>query len=330
MTESLKMLIKLYKLEDFNFKKINEVYIANKDGICCFINEHITINSLSLIRIGFYKQNNNSNYDLTSYNGNSIIIYYGNEINDRFVIDKDGKDNYVKRFSYYDCKVNSISCYNINEFNNLSFHEASNFSLSYKKQFRVMNNDKPNFYKFKDSILHKIIYHDKHGKYDRDNGPALTELYHDFKLQNLIWYKKDRYFNKYGGPTFIHFYTNGRPAKKHFSNSNLETINFDKNGKLTYIEFKNGTTGNFPTVVTYECDNNKDKYISIRWNRNKYLSSEINGLTEVELVDNELNLYFYNNDELVTDEFVLAIMEHNLSGVEKQIIKNLKKMIEED
>ena len=66
------------------------------------------------------------------------------------------------------------------------------------------------------------------------------------------------------------------------------------------------------------------------FNVSLYLSSEINGLTEVELVDNELNLYFYNNDELVTDEFVLAIMEHNLSGVEKQIIKNLKKMIEED
>ena len=329
MTDSLKMLIKLYKLEDFDFKKINKVYIANKDGICCFINEHITMNSLSLIRIGFYKQNNNSNYDLTSYNGNSIIIYYGNEINDRFVIDKDGKDNYVKRFAYYNCEVNSIICYSINGFNNLSFYEASDFSLLYEKRFRVMNNDKPNFYKFKDNFLCKILYYNCQGELDRDEGPALIELYYDFKLQNLMWYKEDRYFNKYGGPTFIHFYTNGRPAKKHFSNSNLETINFDKNGKLTYIEFKNGTTGNFPTLVTYECDN-KDKYISIRWNRNKYLSSEINGLTEVELVDNELNLYFYNNDELVTDEFVLAIMEHNLSGVEKQIIKNLKKMIEED
>ena len=329
MTDSLKMLIKLYKLEDFDFKKINKVYIANKDGICCFINEHITINFLSLIRIGFYKQNNNSNYDLTSYNGNSIIIYYGNEINDRFVIDKDGKDNYVKRFTYYNCEVNSIICYSINGFNNLSFYEASDFSLLYEKRFRVMNNDKPNFYKFKDNFLCKILYYNCQGELDRDEGPALIELYYDFKLQNLMWYKEDRYFNKYGGPTFIHFYTNGRPAKKHFSNSNLETINFDRNGKLTYIEFKNGTTGNFPTLVTYECDN-KDKYISIRWNRNKYLSSEINGLTEVELVDNELNLYFYNNDELVTDEFVLAIMEYNLSGVEKQIIKNLKKMIEED
>ena len=46
-------------------------------------------------------------------------------------------------------------------------------------------------------------------------------------------------------------------------------------------------------------------------------------------INKELTLYFYNNDELVTDELVVAIMENNLSKVEKQIINNLKKMAEE-
>lgn len=329
MTESLKTLIKLYELEDFNFTKINEIYSAEKDGICCFIKEYITINNSSMIKIGFYKQNDNVKYDLASYNGNSIIIYHRNKISDRFVLAKDGEDDYVKYFSYYDCQVNYISCCNINEFNDLSYHEASDFSLSYKKQFRIMNNDKPNFYKFKDSFLYRIAYYDNQSRYNREDGPALINLYSNFKPESEEWYKEDRRFNKNGGPISIQFYTNGKPVEKRFNNSNLETINYNSQGKVIHTKFRNGTTGNFPTSVSFEC-NRKTKYVCIRWLRNEFLVDKINGLSEIELVDKKITLYFYKDDELVTDELAVAIMENNLSKLEKKIINNLRKLAEED
>lgn len=328
MTKSLKKLIEIYELQDFNFTKINEIYTAEKDGICCFIQEHITINGYSLIKIGFYKQNDNVRYDLTSYNGESIIIYNEDLISDRFVIAKDGKDDYVKHFSYNDCKVDYISCYSINQFNDLSYHEASNFALLHKKQFRIMNSDKPNFYKFKNSFVYKMAYYDNQGRYDRNKGPALVSLYSDFKPERLEWYKGNRLFNKSGGPISIQFYINGKPVKKKFNDSNLEIINYNTNGKMVYIKFRNGTTGNFPTSVHFEY-NRSVKHVYMRWYRNEYATEAINGLSELELINKELTLYFYNNDELVTDELAVAIMENNLSKVEKQIINNLRKMVEE-
>ena len=329
MTESLRNLIKLYELQDFNFTKINEIYSAEKDGICCFIKEYITINNSSMIKIGFYKQNNNVKYDLASYNGNSIIIYHRNEISDRFVLAKDGEDDYVKYFSYCDCQVNYISCCNINEFNDLSYHEASDFSLSYKKQFRIMNNGKPNFFKFKDSFLYRVAYYDNQSRYSREDGPALINLYTDYQSESEEWYKEDKRFNKNGGPISIQFYRNGRPVKKKFNSSNLEMINYNSYGRVVYIKFRNGTTGNFPTSVHFEYGRTT-RYVCMRWLRNEYLVDKINGLSELELIDKELTLYFYKDDELVTDELAIAIMENNLSKLEKKIISNLRKMAEED
>lgn len=329
MTESLKNLIELYELEDFNFTKINEIYSAEKDGICCFVKEYITINNSSMIKIGFYRQNDNVKYDLASYNGNSIIIYHRNEISDRFVLAKDGEDDYVKYFSYYDCQVNYISCCNINEFNDLSYHEASDFSLSYKKQFRIMNNGKPNFFKFKDSFLYRVAYYDNQSRYSREDGPALINLYTDFQSESEEWYKEDKRFNKNGGPISIQFYRNGRPVKKKFNSSNLEMINYNAHGRVVYVKFRNGTTGNFPTSVHFEY-NRMTRYVCMRWLRNEYLVDKVNGLSEIELIDNELTLYFYKDDELVTDELAVAIMENNLSKLEKKIINNLRKLAEEE
>ena len=106
-------------------------------------------------------------------------------------------------------------------------------------------------------------------------------------------------------------------------------INYNAHGRVVYVKFRNGTTGNFPTSVHFEY-NRMTRYVCMRWLRNEYLVDKVNGLSEIELIDNELTLYFYKDDELVTDELAVAIMENNLSKLEKKIISNLRKLAEED
>lgn len=334
-------LINKFGLEDFNLKFNNNNHYGvgynDKDDVYCVINaDDVAFEKSYIKEFYFLKKNENGGFDLTNYNG-YCHLYYDHSFGKKSKVIKEENEKYVinSSFDVFDEEL-SRKYLDINTFKNihLDFENLRNLNLFSSYKYHLFKDGRPNKLRFEEGKLKSKIYVDKQGYCNREDGPAVIVYGKNGELKAEFWYKDDNYYRE-DGPAVIEYNLEGNPRLKYFFSAkgkyeNLKTMLFDRDGKITKIRWKGHSRGKFPTDFVIEKNSFGLRSISISWIRDDdgYLKG---GLSTICLNNNIVTLHFSDsNGNPTKDELKCAIMENNLNEVEKKIIRNIKKIRDEE
>lgn len=333
-------LINKFGLEDFNLKFNNmknyEIGYNDKDDIYCVINADGVAFERSYIKEFFFlKKNENGMFDLANHNG-YCHLYYDHSFGKKSKVIEEENEKYVinSSFDVFDDEL-SRKYLDIKTFENiyLDFENLRNLSLFSSYKYHLFKDGRPNKLRFEEGKLKSKIYVDQQGYCNREDGPAVIVFGKNGEIKAEFWYKDDNYYRE-DGPAVIEYNLEGNPRLKYFFSAkgkykNLKTMLFDKDGKVTTIRWKDNSRGKLPTDFVIDKNAFGLKNISISWIRSDGYLKE--GLNMVCLNNNVVTLHFSDsNGNPTKDELQCAIMENNLSEVEKKIVRNIEKIRDEE
>lgn len=333
-------LINKFGLENFDLKFNNMknygIGYNDKDDIYCVINADGVAFERSYIKEFFFlKKNENGMFDLVNHNG-YCHLYYDHSFGKKSKVVEEENEKYVinSSFDVFDDEL-SRKYLDINTFKNihLDFENLRNLSLFSSYKYHLFKDGRPNKLRFEEGKLKSKIYVDQQGYCNREDGPAVIVFGKNGEIKAEFWYKDDNYYRE-DGPAVIEYNLEGNPRLKYFFSAkgkyeNLKTMLFDKDGKVTTIRWKDNSRGKLPTDFVIDKNAFGLKNISISWIRSDGYLKE--GLNMVCLNNNVVTLHFSDsNGNPTKDELKCAIMENNLSEVEKKIIRNIEKIRDEE
>lgn len=333
-------LINKFGLENFDLKFNNMknygIGYNDKDDVYCVINADGVAFERSYIKEFFFlKKNENGMFDLVNHNG-YCHLYYDHSFGKKSKVIEEENEKYVinSSFDVFDDEL-SRKYLDIKTFENihLDFENLRNLSLFSNYKYHLFKDGRPNKLRFEEGKLKSKIYVDQQGYCDRKDGPAVIVFGKNGEIKAEFWYKDDNYYRE-DGPAVIEYNLEGNPRLKYFFSAkgkykNLKTMLFDKDGKVTTIRWKDNSRGKLPTDFVIDKNAFGLKNISISWIRSDGYLKE--GLNMICLNNNVVTLHFSDsNGNPTKDELKCAIMENNLSEVEKKIVRNIEKIRDEE
>lgn len=333
-------LINKFGLENFDLKFNNMknygIGYNDKDDVYCVINADGVAFERSYIKEFFFlKKNENGMFDLVNHNG-YCHLYYDHSFGKKSKVIEEENEKYVinSSFDVFDDEL-SRKYLDIKTFENihLDFENLRNLSLFSSYKYHLFKDGRPNKLRFEEGKLKSKIYVDQQGYCNREDGPAVIVFGKNGEIKAEFWYKDDNYYRE-DGPAVIEYNLEGNPRLKYFFSAkgkyeNLKTMLFDKDGKVTTIRWKDNSRGKLPTDFVIDKNAFGLKNISISWIRSDGYLKE--GLNMVCLNNNVVTLHFSDsNGNPTKDELQCAIMENNLSEVEKKIVRNIEKIRDEE